>query len=375
YFDKDTQFAFIKMQLSAFKRMISNLNNNAADAFDNNPVQVALQLGSDNEWVKISIQDTGKGMPQEMIEKILKKTSFTEGKEAGHGIGLMQVWETLEINQGELHIESKPGKGTTMVVKFPRIKAPYWIIDEILLIKNDIVIILDDDTSIHGAWQTRFDSIIDKNNNIQLKHFQAGKEVLAFIYSLSPEEKERILLLSDYELLNQELNGLHIIEKSGIKRSILVTSHYADPLLRELSAKTDTKILPKQLASEILIKILSDGTKIPTKVDAVLVEDDEVLSSHFVLYVFKDKRVDQYVNPEGLLKNIHGYSKTTKIYLDNNYKNSLQKGIDVAKHLHQQGYERLYLLSGESFRKEELPEYLTVIRKEDIESLRNSINS
>ncbi len=85
--------------------------------------------------------------------------------------------------------------------------------------------------------------------------------------------------------------------------------------------------------------------------------------------------MDQYLRPEDLLKNIHRYAKDTKIYLDNNYDNSPEKGVDIAKKLHEQGYERLYLLSGDYFREGELPEYLTVIRKDDIDGLENSVNS
>ena len=70
-----------------------------------------------------------------------------------------------------------------------------------------------------------------------------------FLNDLSPAEKQHVFLLSDYELLKQELNGLHVVAQSNIDRSILVTSHYADPLLQERSSKTGTKILPKQLAS------------------------------------------------------------------------------------------------------------------------------
>ena len=108
-------------------------------------------------------------------------------------------------------------------------------------------------------------------------------------------------------------------------------------------------------------------------VDLVLVEDNEDLSNKMVLYIFKDKIVDQYLCPEDLLKNIHRYSKTTKIYLDNNYDNSGRKGVDVAQELHEKGYERLYLLSGEIFKEGELPDYLIVLRKDDIEGIENSL--
>ncbi len=61
----------------------------------------------------------------------MHKTAVTQGKESGHGIGLTQVWETLDHNQGELNVVSELGLGTTITLTFPRIKAPHWIAEEI----------------------------------------------------------------------------------------------------------------------------------------------------------------------------------------------------------------------------------------------------
>lgn len=379
HFEDNTHFAFIQSEFSDFRRMISNLINNAVDALTDSKGAVNLRLSGNKEQIKISIQDTGKGMPPELIAKIMNKMAFTEGKKEGHGIGLTQVWDTINKSHGEMHIDSVIGKGTNLILTFPRANAPSWLAEEVILNPDDTVIILDDDASIHGAWQTRFESILDKKSSITRKHFREGKEALEFIHSFPDAEKSKLFLLSDYELLKQELNGLHVIEKSGVSRSILVTSHYADPIIQEQAAKTNTKILPKELASEVPIHITETGeTEVKestvNRVDVVLVDDDEALSDNMVNYIFQDKVVDQYLKPEDLLNNIHRYSNDTKIYLDNNYDNSWLTGLNVAKELHEKGFKHLYLLSGNEFEKEALPPYLTAILKTDIESLEKSKN-
>ncbi len=255
HFEANATFACIDIAESAFKRTISNLMNNAVDALVGTTGEVSLQLEADNEWVRISIKDTGKGMPQELIDKIMNKTAFTSGKTSGHGIGLTQVWETLEHHQGEMHIDSKPGFGATITLKFPRVKMPNWMTDEIVLNTDDIVIILDDDVSIHSAWCLRFEAILNQHPEMTLKHFEEGEKALQFIQSLLTEEKSRVFLLNDYELLEQELNGLHVIEQSRISRSILVTSHYGDVCIQERAIKTGVRILPKPLASEVRIMV------------------------------------------------------------------------------------------------------------------------
>ncbi len=370
-FQSDTSFVFIKIDPSAFKRMISNLINNAVDALEKTDGKIILKLCLESEKVKVSLQDTGKGMPQSLIDKIMNKVSVTSGKESGHGLGLMQVWETLDESQGTLSIESAPKRGTTMTLTFSRMQAPSWIAEEIVLTQNDMVIILDDDASIHKAWRTRFQSILTPENHIQLKHFEQGHEALQVIHTLTADEKRNVFLLSDYELLKQDLTGLHIIAQSGIDRSILVTSHYANSLVQEQAFKTKTRILPKQLASEITIKILPAAQE-KTHANVVIVDDDKTFARNLALFIFDDYTVDQYHSPESFLKNMQQYSYDTKIYLDNNYNNSLLKGLDIAEKLHAEGFKRLYLLTGEAFDASRLPAYLTVIRKDDIESIKSS---
>ena len=69
-FSPESLFAFVNIQSTQVNRAISNIMNNAAQAFDGKPGNVILKLRSDNESVYISICDNGKGMTPEMGEKI-----------------------------------------------------------------------------------------------------------------------------------------------------------------------------------------------------------------------------------------------------------------------------------------------------------------
>ena len=374
--NSNAQFAFIKIEPSAFKRMLSNLMNNSVDALGSDPGEIELQLIVDNEWVQLIIRDTGRGMSQEVIDTILAKKAITIGKKNGHGLGFGQIWETLEQNQGELTIDSTLNYGTTISLTFPRIKAPLWIAEEIVLQPNDLIIILDDDPSIHGAWRTRFDPILQKNPSLQLKHFQVAHEAIEFINQFDSSQKENIFLLTDYELLKQNINGLDVIAATKLTRSVLVTSHYADLSIHAQAATTATPILPKQLAAEIIIKVVSTDDPTITisntaTVDRVLVDNDSLFVNVLVEFVFSDEKVDIYYDPNNFLTQLHRYDKRTKIYLDNNYANTSIKGLDVAEKLHIEGFQRIYLLSGATFRAEEIPPYLTVIRKDDIAKLKS----
>jgi len=258
-FASDAHFAFIHIQKTEFRRTISNLINNAVDALENKEGgTILIQLTADADSVIVKVQDNGKGMPRDKVEKMLTRQSFTEGKEHGHGLGLQQVWDTLEYNRGTMAVQSGPGKGTSVQLIFPRIVAPSWVAQEIRLTSDSIIVILDDDESIHGAWDIRFKPYMRLYPDLRSHHFNDGQHVLDFFNTLGHENKDRVILLSDFELINQNKNGLQIIEESGIKNTTLVTSHHANPKLKDKITQLGIKILPKQMASIVSI-LISQG--------------------------------------------------------------------------------------------------------------------
>ena len=252
----DAQFAFAQMQASQFRRSLSNLINNAVDALANKGHDIVMiKLTADEDFVVLEIHDNGKGMLSGMIENMLNRQSFTQGKEHGHGLGLQQVWDTLDTNQGTMIVNSTPGEGTTIQLTFPRIDATSWIAQTIHLMLNSIVVILDDEESIHGAWDTRFALYLRLYPTLNVNHFKQGQEALYFFSALNPKDKNRVVFLSDYELLRQAKNGLQIIEESGIKNTTLVTSYYANAQIRDKAIQLNVKILPKQMASIVPIEV------------------------------------------------------------------------------------------------------------------------
>lgn len=370
-FAADSSFTFIAAEPASFKRMISNLINNAVDALEGKAGKVKVKLKVDTNYIKIIIQDNGKGMSKTVINKIINNIAVTDGKQSGHGIGFTQIRETLRHDNGELKIDSKVGKGTTITLVFPKAPTASWLAEEIKLNTDDTVVILDDDASIHSAWETRF-----KNHpSIKLQHFTLAEDTINFINTSSARDK--VFLLADFELLKQELNGLHVIERTVIRRSILVTSHYANQAICDLAAKTGTKILPKQLASEIPIRI-ENTAKVIThnsrKVDVVIVDDNKMFTNALTqLLETKNKTVDTYYEPAYFLEGISQYSKNIVICLDNNLGSGMS-GVELAQQLHEIGYNNLYLLSGDNFGIEKIPSYLQVILKTNIEDFLKIFN-
>jgi signal transduction histidine kinase len=253
---ENAQFAFIRTQKSEFRRAISNLINNAVDALKGRKDgKITVHLTATSHAVIVTIEDNGEGMSEESSRKMQKRLYFTEGKENGHGLGLQQVWDMLESNRGRLAVQSALGRGTTVTLTFPRSAAAKWITQEMRLTSNQTIVILDDEQSIHDAWNMHFAPLLISYPQLRLRHFTQGNKVLSFINGLARSKKDNVMLLSDYELLHQPRNGLEIIQASNIRHSILVTSHYANPTVRDAATKLKVKILPKQMASIIPIHV------------------------------------------------------------------------------------------------------------------------
>jgi PAS domain S-box-containing protein len=259
-FASDAQFAFVRIQPTEFRRSLSNLINNAVEAVkDHLNGKVIIHLTADANAVTVEIQDNGKGMTAAMIQKIQNRQGFTDGKENGHGLGLQQVWDTLEYNQGIMEVKSVLGKSTSIQLTFSRIGAANWIAQDIHIISDNVIVILDDDESIHTAWDLRFSSLLASSSSLQIHHFTQGQEALNFLARLSPTQKDRVILFTDYELLNQNKNGLEVVKESGLKHAMLVTSYYSEAKIREETGQLGIKILPKQMASIVPILFVPTG--------------------------------------------------------------------------------------------------------------------
>jgi len=78
---------------------------------------IPLHEGS---YVKISVQDTGTGIPEEHLHKIFDPYFTT--KQKGSGLGLTSVYSIIKRHDGHITLESKPGKGTTFHIYLPASK-------------------------------------------------------------------------------------------------------------------------------------------------------------------------------------------------------------------------------------------------------------
>ncbi|MEW6327964.1 MAG: ATP-binding protein [Thermodesulfobacteriota bacterium] len=98
------------------KQIIINLAKNAAEAM---PQGGKLDIATDMEgqMIKITVTDTGKGIPSENLRDIFNPFFTTKPK--GTGLGLAISRKIIEDHGGSIEIKSKVGEGTACIVKLP----------------------------------------------------------------------------------------------------------------------------------------------------------------------------------------------------------------------------------------------------------------
>jgi len=68
----------------------------------------------------IMIEDRGKGIPKEQINRIFEPFFTTKPIGKGPGLGLSVSLGTIQMHEGTIEIESEEGKGTTVTLLLPR---------------------------------------------------------------------------------------------------------------------------------------------------------------------------------------------------------------------------------------------------------------
>lgn len=95
-----------------------NLGLNACQAMPAGGVlEMRAERGS-GRYVMVTVQDTGIGIEPENLRRIFDLYFTT--KERGSGMGLSMVYRIVQMHDGEIEVQSTPGKGTTFRVLLPQ---------------------------------------------------------------------------------------------------------------------------------------------------------------------------------------------------------------------------------------------------------------
>jgi CheY-like chemotaxis protein len=96
-----------------------NLFVNAVDAMpQGGTLTVRTALVGERD-VLLTIEDTGHGMPPEVLARAMEPFFTTKPIGKGTGLGLSRVFGTVQAHGGTMEIQSKPGHGTRILITLP----------------------------------------------------------------------------------------------------------------------------------------------------------------------------------------------------------------------------------------------------------------
>lgn len=107
--------ALLKADRVAFGRALSNLVQNAADTATKD---IKIQSRVTAKHFEIQVRDQGAGLTSEQLASIRNRQQKTT-KAQGFGLGLSFVQNFMDQAGGEFTMESRPGEGTQVTLKFP----------------------------------------------------------------------------------------------------------------------------------------------------------------------------------------------------------------------------------------------------------------
>lgn len=80
---------------------------------------ITVSSREDGDWVRVTVADTGCGIPAEHLPNVKKKFYKANQLVRGSGIGLAVADEILRLHGGALEIDSQEGVGTTVTISLP----------------------------------------------------------------------------------------------------------------------------------------------------------------------------------------------------------------------------------------------------------------
>lgn len=332
---------FSNIVVNDFDRILSNIINNSVEAQDKKHERVTLRLDSLDSFVRIEIEDNGKGIPADVIDEVCNE-GVSYGKEknefnSGSGLGLYHAKKVIDYWGGDLSVSSKVGEWTKIVIFLPKSPMPSLMLKE-LVVSSDLMVVLDDDIGIHQIWRKR----LGKHCN-NLRFFTCPDKFENWIKF----NKVRFILLCDFEFKNSTSNGVDIILRNSLSNSsFLFTSHFENEDLKYKCRELGLKLIPKGSIYNIPIVKHNLNECDNSEVRIIHIDDDTLIRSCWK-YESKKRNINihSFDTPFKFIDDYLNYSFEAHIFIDSEL-GIEKKGEDWAKIFWEIGFKNIYMSTG-----------------------------
>ncbi|GAA1797001.1 PAS domain S-box protein [Planosporangium flavigriseum] len=155
----------VKADPGQLEQILVNLAVNARDAM---PGGGTLTIGTDNmvvgneygvpagRYVRIQVEDTGTGMPRDVIARAFEPFFTTKPKGEGTGLGLATVYGIVKQSGGDVQITSEPGVGTTFTMLLPvtdegGLEVETSVVEGAPVGRGETVLVVEDEPAIRAV--------------------------------------------------------------------------------------------------------------------------------------------------------------------------------------------------------------------------------
>jgi PAS domain S-box-containing protein len=174
-----------------------------------------LPAGADHgagEFVRITVQDSGEGMSEEVLARAVEPFYSTKPMGKGTGLGLAQVYGIARQSGGSLRIASRVGEGTKVDILLPAAAAPAaaaaageGTAAPATHRRSATVLVVDDDTDVRDFLGDSLESL-----GHSVRRTAGGEEALALLARERP----------DLALIDYAMPGMHGADVARLARAI-----------------------------------------------------------------------------------------------------------------------------------------------------------
>jgi signal transduction histidine kinase len=336
-------FAFVSIDSSGLKRVLSNLINNAIEAIESQRGEVGVSVKERDDFVQIIVSDTGRGIPPEILSRIgVKGGSFgkSDSSNSGSGLGVYYARKFAEDAGGCLKIESQVGHGTRVILELPIADVPEWYTTDLNFCGVTDVALIGPREKMNKMWVRVTATNNEKPEKIVVNSFENINEFIKWngqelftkcVLVLMDLEVGKENLGTDASLLGSKLKGKYVLTEEGVNRNL-------------------GKSL---LSSGVKVLIAFESSVVSTETDMhqqhydwVLVDDDNLV--HFTWQLTaKDvgKSFRGFTTQAEFLEAAPELKRTSNVFVDVNLKNG-DDGVELAKNIVRLGFNNVSVATG-----------------------------
>lgn len=255
----DEDLPKIHADKTQLEQIVVNLCVNAKDAIEGHgriKIKTYETLRKSGCFICLEISDTGKGMSDEVKDKVFEPFFTTKGIGQGTGLGLATVLGIVEGHGGVIELESEPGLGTTFKIIFPNEHVRSITLDQnVSKIKNlDFsglkVLFIEDDDMLLNIHKNMLETV-GMNVSVAANGIEATEK-----YSHAHHEIDVVVLDSVIPEMSAR-NVLEQMKKIDQNIRVLMTTSINDDFIMNANEQyNDIRFLPKPYKSQELIKAI-----------------------------------------------------------------------------------------------------------------------